>query len=57
MPVSAPAPDDTLTRRPAGLARNRSAKAIAIRHGPSVLVSSASRTTPRSAFSVRSQVS
>ncbi len=57
MPVSAPAPEDTLTSRPAGLARSRSANAIASRHGPSVFVSSASRTTPRSAFSVRSHVS
>ena len=57
MPVIAPAPEETLTSRPCGLARSRPAKAMASRHGPSVLVSSASRTTPRSAFSVRSHVS
>jgi len=45
MPASAPPPEDTFTRRPCALARSRSAKAIAIRHGPSVFVSSASRTT------------
>src|SRR5919109_1555746 len=53
MPRSDPAPEETFTSRPCGLTRSRSAKAIASRHGPSVFVSSASRTTSRSAPSTR----
>jgi hypothetical protein len=57
IPVSCPPPEDTFTIRPWGLALSSGANAIASRHGPSVFVSSASRTTPRSAVSVRCQVS
>jgi len=57
MPVSDPAPDDTLTSRPCPLAASSGANAIATRHAPSVFVSSASRTTSRSVVSTLSQVS
>jgi hypothetical protein len=57
IPVSCPAPDETFTIRPCGLARSSGANATASRHAPSVFVSSASRTTPRSAFSTPCHVS
>jgi hypothetical protein len=57
MPVSAPPPEETFTSRPCGLSRSSGANAIAIRQAPSVLVSSASRTTSRSAVSTLSHVS
>jgi hypothetical protein len=57
IPVSDPPPDDTFTSRPCPLSRSSGANAIAIRHAPSVFVSSASRTTSRSAVSTLCQVS
>jgi hypothetical protein len=57
MSVSCPLPDDTFTSRPWPLARSSGAIAIATRHAPSVFVSSASRTTSRSAVSTLSHVS
>jgi len=57
MPVKAPAPEDTLTSRPWPLAASSGANAIATRHAPKVFVSSASRTTSRSAVSTLSHVS
>jgi hypothetical protein len=57
MPVSAPPPDDTFTSRPCPLPERSGANAIATRHAPKVFVSSASRTTSRSAVRTLSQVS
>jgi hypothetical protein len=57
IPLSAPAPDETFTSRPCGLCWSSGANAIATRHAPSVFVSSASRTTSRSAVSTLSHVS
>jgi len=57
IPVSWPLPEDTFTSRPCGLSLRSGANAIATRHAPSVLVSSASRTRSRSAVSTLCHVS